>query len=137
MSAIVAGTASGFVMASVFICFGSLMLFMIVKNTPPGFQPVLDRFPPTSLVMWLVIFGYPAWGIIGAVLGLVYKISLEQAPGPGMGSPNLVFTAAVVVATVMLTLPVAIVLRSVLPGVVVIALTFVGVFGWFLPYFAM
>ena len=70
------------------------------------------------------------------IMALLFTISSERAPGAGIGSPNLVFTTAVLVVTVMLAAPVALLLRRVLSGVLTLTLAFIGVFGWLLPYFA-
>ena len=136
MSVLIAGATIGFLMASIFACAASLMLFSLVKDPTPGFQAVARRVRPPVLALSAVFFGYPVWGIIGAVLGLLYKISSEQAPGSGIGSPNLVFTAAIVAVTLMMAAPIAVLLRRVLPGVLAIAIVFMGLFGWFLPFFA-
>ena len=136
MSAVVAGTAGGFLMASLFICAGSLMMFSLVNSPTPAFRLIFDRFPPGGVVLSIVALAYPIWGIVGAIMGILYIISVEQLPGRGLGSPNLAFTLAVVVVAVMTAAPFAVLLRQVIAGVIAIAVAFVGVFGWFLPYFA-
>ena len=136
MSSLIAGAASGMLMACLFIGAGVLMLLPLVKDPPPGLRLVIERHPPSSFVMPVVIAAYPIWAIIGVVMGLLYEISLEQAPGSGLGSPNLVFTAAVLVTTAMLTAPFLVLLRRVAIGVMSMGLASMGVFGWFLPYFA-
>ena len=136
MSAIVAGAAGGLLVASVFICAAMMMLFALVRDAPPGFRPILQRFPPGRLALSVTFLAYPTWGVIGVVMGVLYNISVEQAPGSGMGSPNLVFTAAVLVVTAMLAAPFVLLLRRVMAGVLAIAIAAIGVFGWFLPYFA-
>ena len=136
VNGLIAGASSGFLMASVFVSAGVLMLFPMVREPSPGLQAILRKYPPGSLVFPVVLVAYPVWGVVGVVMGLLYEISVEQAPGAGLGSPNLVYTAAVLLATIMLAAPFLILLRRVIAGVIAIALAFVGVFGWFLPYFA-
>ena len=68
--------------------------------------------------------------------GVLYQISVNEAPGGGIGSPNMVFTLAIVIVSVLMAAPFFILLRSVLPWVIALTLVFVGLFGWFLPYFA-
>ena len=136
MNEVIAGAASGLLMASVFVCAGVLMLFPIVKDPSPEFQAVFKKFPPGSLVLSVVILAYPTWGIVGAVSGLLYRISAEEASGSGLGSPNLVFTLGVVIVAVMMSAPFAVLLKRVVAGVLAIAVAFIGIFGWFLPYFA-
>ena len=133
---VIAGAASGLLMATVFVGAGVIMLFVIAKDPPPGFGPLFERIPPGTLVLSVTVMAYPVWGIIGAVMGLLYKISIEQAPGSGIGSPNMVFTLGVVVVSVMMSAPFVILLWRVVAGVLVIAVGFIALFGWFLPYFA-
>ena len=83
----------------------------------------------------MVTVGYPIWGIIGSLIGLIYEISTEQVPGSGLGSPNMVFTLAIVVVAVMMAAPFFLLFKRVAVGVLIITLSFIGVFGWFLPYF--
>ena len=123
-------------MASVFITAGELMLFFIVKNRPPELRFLLNTIPPSYMAMGIVAIAFPMWGAIGAVTGVLYQISLNEAPGGGVGSPNMVFTLAVVIVSVFMAAPFFILFRSVLPYVVALTLVFVGLFGWFLPYFA-
>ncbi len=123
-------------MASVFITLGELMLFFIVKKRPPELRFLLDTIPASFMAMGIVAIAFPMWGAIGAVTGVLYQISLDEAPGGGVGSPNMVFTVAVVIVSVLMVAPFFILLRSVLPWVVALTLVFVGLFGWFLPYFA-
>ena len=136
MSAIVAGGACGLLVSSVFVSIGAIMLLLIVKDAPPGLQPLFEKVPPAKIAIAGTVLAYPVWGIIGVVMGILYRISTEQAPGSGIGSPNLVFTVAVVVASAALAAPLAILLRRVLSGFVAIVFAVVGIFGWFLPYFA-
>ena len=132
----VAGAASGILVASVFVSAGVLMVFSIVKDPSRSILPIMGKLPSGRQVKSGVFLAYLTWAVIGAVMGLLYRISDEQVPGSGLGSPNLVFTLAVVVAALMLAAPVAILLRRVVVGVAAITLAVVGVFGWFLPYFA-
>ena len=136
MTALIAGAASGLLMASVFVSAGVIMLFIMVKDPPPGLRPMLQKFRPSSLAMSVVVFGYPVWAVIGVVLGVMYHVSSQEAPGAGLGSRNVVYTTAVLVVAVMMAAPFAYLLRRVVVGVVAITLAFVGIFGWFLPFFA-
>ena len=135
MSAVIAGAASGLLMASVFVAVGAIMLFVYVKDPPPGFRALLGRFSPSKMVMSFVIFAYPVWAVVGAIAGLLYNAS-QDSSGTGLGSPNLAFTLAVVVLAVMVAVPLGLVLRRVATGVVGMAALFVGVFGWLMPALA-
>ena len=136
MTTMLVGAASGLLMASIFVCAGALTLFPLVRDPSPQFRALMDRTPPGTMVIGLTVLAFPVWGIIGAIIGVLYLISVEQAPGGGLGSPNLAFTAAVVVIGAAMAAPFAVLLRRVVAGVMAVALAFIGVFGWMLPYFA-
>lgn len=136
MDSVIIGAASGFLVASVAVCAGELMLFNIVKDPPAELQPLIDRLRPEVLAMSIVILMFPFWGVVGVAMGLLYEISVSEVPGPGLGSPNLAFTVAVTVATVLLAAPMVVLLRKVMIGVLVIVGVVIALFGWFLPHMA-
>ena len=136
MSYVIAGALSGLLMASVTVALGPIMLFNLAKDPSPFFRELLRRVPPIYMTMGLVAVSYPAWTAIGAAAGALYGVSSEQAPGGGMGSSNLVFTAAIVVVAIMMAAPLALLLRRVLAGVAAMTIIFVGLFGWLLPFLA-
>ena len=136
VDSLIVGAATGFLVASVFVSAGLVVAFTLVRNARPGPDGFVRSTPAAKLVMPVVILAYPAWGAVGAVLGLVYEAAAESAPGGGLGSPNQTFTIAVLAATAMLAGPAALVFRRVLPGVLVIALAAAGIFGWLLPLLA-
>lgn len=126
----------GMLMASIFITASMLILFFIVKDPPPAAKHVLDKFPPGGLALSIVVVAYPLWGVVGGLMGVLYRISIQQAPGAGIGSPNFFYTLVIVLLTVMAAAPFVVLLRGrTLIGVLVIALAFMGIFGWFYPYF--
>ena len=135
MTVVIAGAASGFIMALVFATAGVMMLFTVAKNPSPEIKPVFAKFSPKTLALSMVTVGYPIWGIIGSLIGLIYKISTEHVPGAGLGSPNMVFTLAIVVVAVVMAAPFFLLFKRLSVGLLIITLSFIGVFGWFLPYF--
>ena len=100
-------------------------------------MPVMEKYPPMTLAMGTVAVSYPTWAVMGGILALLYQVCLQQAPGSGLGSPNLVYTLAILGMAVMLATPLAILFRRMLIGVLAVTLTFLAIFGWFLPYFAV
>ena len=69
-------------------------------------------------------------------MGLLYRTSTIEAPGGGLGTPNLVYTLAIVIVALAFVAPLAFLLRRVLAGLAVLTLTFIGIFGWLLPFVA-
>lgn len=131
------GAVLGMLMASVFITVSMISLFLVLKNRRERMMPVMEKYPPMTLAMGIVALSYPTWAVLGGTFALLYRVSLEQAPGSGIGSPNMAYTLAILGMAVMLAAPLAILFRRMLLGVLAITLTFVAIFGWFLPYFAV
>ncbi len=136
MYELIAGMTLGMLMASVFICTVALMLFFMMKSGSPAAGRLVENRSPTIVGLGAVAVAYPTWAVIGGVCGVLYRISLEQVPGGGLGSPNLVYTLGVAVAVLLLAAPLAVLLRRAIAGVAIITLAAIGVFGWFLPYYA-
>ena len=136
MTYLIAGATSGLLVASVFVTAGSIMLFALAKNPSPLSRSLMDKVSPMVLMISLTVLAFLAWTVLGAAIGLVYRASTTEIPGSGMGSPNLTYTLAIVAVGVVGAAPIALLLRRVVVGVAVLTLTFVGVFGWLLPFFA-
>ena len=137
MNELIAGMTLGLLMASVFICAAMLMLFSMVKNaTARGAESPLGERTPMTVALGVVATAYPGWAVVGGMCGVLYRISVEQAPGGGLGSPNVLYTLGVLVAVLMLAAPFAVLLRRMLAFVVTLTLCAVAIFGWFLPYYA-
>lgn len=136
MSYVVAGAISGFLMASVFIAISPIMLFILAKEPSPKYQLTLGKLSPTALMMSIVALAYPTWAVIGVATGLLYSAVDTENSSSGTIIPNLSYTITIVFATIVLAVPIALLLKRVLLGVVTMALLFAGIFGWALPFFA-
>ena len=136
LEAFIDGAVLGMLMASVFITVSMISIFSALKNRRERLMPVLEKYPPMTLAMGIVAVSYPTWAVLGGTLALLYRVSLEQAPGGGIGSPSMAYTLAILGIAVLLAAPLAILFRRMLIGVFAIALLFIAIFGWFLPYFA-
>lgn len=136
MNILIAGLASGVFMAQVFITVGCITAFFALKDPPPAVGVILARFPPGVFVMTIVIFSYPVWGVIGIVSAFLFLALQNAVPGEGLGSPNLVYTAFVSLASVALALPVIFLAKRLWSGVAGITLSSIAIFGWLLPLLA-
>jgi hypothetical protein len=137
MNELIAGVASGVIMACVFVCVLALTLVSFFKESSMESDNLIKRISLSNMVFLLVILPYPMWGIIGVVLGLLYKLSLLELPRSGLGSPNLWFTIGIITVTVVMIGPFAIMLKRIRVSLLVTACIFIGIFGWFMPYFAI
>ncbi len=125
----------GMMYASVFITVAMITLFLLLKRRALAGEPTEQRRSPMAVALTIVAMSYPAWAFVGGVLGVLYGISAAQMPGAGFGSPNLFYTLSVAAAAVLTALPLVILRRDALLGVLALALVFIGIFGWLLPYF--
>ena len=133
MTTLLAGMASGVLMAKFFILIGSLTAFAALRSPPPYLAGIMARFPPGGLIIGMVIIAYPVWTIIGVILALLFLALQNGVPGGGLGSPNIAYTVGVSVAGVAIVLPLAILFRRFWPGLAAMSVTSAGVFGWLLP----
>jgi LPXTG-motif cell wall-anchored protein len=136
---ILAGLVCGLFMGTVFL--GALILIFLsnrdiydrlAKRLPQG-------IPPALIMLSLLIALPPAWGVFGAIAGLIYNLALDLSPSAGLGSSDSIFTLAILCLTVLLMLPALffIIKRKKLGWLLfVINLVFAGIFGWLLPLLA-
>ena len=82
------GAVLGMLMASVFITVSMISLFLVLKNRREQMMPVMEKYPPMTLAMGIVAVSYPTWAVIGGILALLYRVSLEQAPRRGYRQPQ-------------------------------------------------
>jgi hypothetical protein len=86
--------------------------------------------------MAVVVLAYPVWGAVGLLMGLLFLALQNGIPGGGLGSANLAYSIGVTAAAALLAAPVILLLRRVWQGVVGMAVSSVGIFGWLLPFLA-
>lgn len=136
MDILIAGLASGALMAHTFVTIWCISMFFIIKNPPPSLAAAIERLPPGGFLVGVMAAAFPIWGIIGVVLAFLFVAMENGAPGAGLGASNIAYTAGVSAASIMLALPFGIAIRRLLPGVASIALASAGIFGWLLPFLA-
>ena len=136
MDIIIAGLASGALMAQTFIAVGCVTAFFVIKEPPPPLAVFLARFPPGAFVMVVVIAAYPVWAIVGVVLAFLFLALRNGVPGAGLGTANLAYTLGVTVASITLAAPLTLLVRRLWPGMIVMTLCTVSIFGWLLPFLA-
>ena len=134
MTYLVAGAASGLIMMLVFVVVAPVMVFALARDTDHWTNAFIQRVNPTTLMLGLVVLAYPTWTMIGGLLALFYRLSIQQAPGGGLGSDNLFYSVLLAAIVLTAAIPIAILLRRVASGVAIIAVASVGIYGWLLPF---
>lgn len=136
MSVLIAGMASGALMAKLFVTIWCVSFFFLLKDPPPAIAAISKRVSPTALTMGIVAAAYPIWGIIGVLMAFLFTALENAAPDAGLGSANLAYTLGICAASAMLTIPVAIVFKRVWIGLAATALSAAATFGWLIPFLA-
>ncbi len=131
-----AGMVAGLVMATVFLGAGILFLFThrdlydrLAARLPRGLSP-------TGVLLALFVGVPPLWGLIGAVAGLLYHLADSSHPGGALGSPNLVFTMAILCLAALAALVLLVIRRGFARLGLAAAIAFAAIFGWVLPLLA-
>ncbi|MCY4529480.1 MAG: hypothetical protein OXD46_10685 [Chloroflexi bacterium] len=130
----IAGAAAGLIFMLAFVAVAPMMVFSLARDGEGRVGAYVRRVNPTTLMLGLVVSAYPIWTLLGGILGLFYRLGIQQVPGAGLGSGNLVYTVALTLATLVAAVPGMLLLRRVAWGVVVIAVAFMGIYGWLLPF---
>ena len=136
MSYVIAGATAGLLMGSVFTAIVPVILFNFAKDPSPGFRAFLERVPPMTLMMGIVVLAFPTWAIVGAALGLIYREVGGQASDGGVSGASLPYSLSVTAAGLALAAPWFLVIRKASAGVAALTATFILVFGWVLPLLA-
>ena len=134
---ILIGGACGFFMGTMFINAAALRI--LLPNGGPSIAAtfLLRGTSSFSASVLLPLMVMAAWGVIGSVVGLLYIASEEVFPENGLGSPNRVFTIGVLIFTVnALMLSLLLVRRMNWWEGYGLALAFLGIFGWLMPWLA-
>ena len=131
----IAGAAAGLILMLVFVAVAPVMVFSLARDTESRAGNFVRRVKPTTLMLGLVVISYPTFTLLGGVLGLLYRLSVQQAAGAGLGTGSLVYTFVLALGTLLVTVPATLLLRRVVWGVGVIAVAFLGIYGWLVPFF--
>lgn len=134
MTHFVAGAIAGLLLLLAFIAVAPVMVFSLARDADHWAGPFIRRANPTTLMLGLIVLAYPTWTLLGGLLGLLYRLSVQQAPGTGLGSGNLAYSLLLTLTALVVAVPAMLLLRKVAFGVLVIALAFTGIYGWVLPF---
>jgi len=136
MEEVFAGFISGYIMALIFTGLTALMIVQARSRIPYLVKAIAANISAVALTVPISLIAFLLWTAIGMFLGLLYRYTLEEAPGGGLGSPNLLYTL-LVISFAGLTLTAVVAAFRRLPWqVAVMGLSFIALFGWVLPRLA-
>lgn len=136
MSEVLAGFVCGYGIALVSTPLIALAMLRLRAQVPVLARAVPEQVPMVALTVVLFWFTFLLWTGLGMVFGLALKGLEDRAPGGGLGSPSLAYTLLVVFWSAVAFAPLAVLLRSARRHVAAMAVVFIAVFGWLMPYLA-
>jgi hypothetical protein len=136
MEEVFAGFVTGYIMALVFTGLAALTIVQARSRLPYLAQAIAANISAVALTVPISLIAFLLWTAIGMLLGLLYRYTLEEAPGGGLGSPNILYTV-LIISFGGLTLTVLVAAFRRLPWqVAAMGLSFIALFGWVLPRLA-
>jgi len=92
--------------------------------------------PLTLLSIPIASFFFLLWTELGLIFGMVLLATNDAGPKGALGSPNLLFTAMVLISAFIIFFPLFVLVRSARRLAVFLALSYVVLFGWATPILA-
>ncbi len=120
-------------MGSIFAAVAPIMLFVLAKEKRTPLKGVLHGMSPVVLMMSVVVLAYPAWSILGVAIGLLYPVF--NIGNEGVATVDL-YILAIIFSTIVVAVPLGLFFRQLIVAIGVLSFTFIGVFGWILPFLA-
>ncbi len=133
---ILAGVVCGLAMGT--ICLGvGIYILMSNRDMYDRLSKFLPQgFSPTVVMLGLVIGVPPVGVLLGAIAGLASRLVDDSFPNAGLGSPNFVFTVAILCLAALATLILLLIRKRLVWLGLLINIAFAGIFGWLLPLLA-
>jgi len=136
MEEVFAGFITGYIMALIFTGLAALMLVEARSRLPYLTKAIAANISAVALTVPISLIAFLLWTAIGMFLGLLYRYTLEEAPGGGLGSPNLLYTVLIISFGGLTLTAVVAAFRRLPWQVAAMGLSFIALFGWVLPRLA-
>jgi len=136
MEEVFAGFVTGYIMALIFTGLAALMLVEARSRLPYLAKAIAANISAVALTVPISLIAFLLWTAIGMFLGLLYRYTLEEAPGGGLGSPNLLYTVLIISFGGLTLTAVVAAFRRLPWQVAAMGLSFIALFGWVLPHLA-
>jgi hypothetical protein len=136
MEEVFAGFVSGYIMALIFSGLAALMIVQARSRIPYLVKAIAANISVVSLAIPISLIAFLLWTAIGMLLGLLYRYTLQEAPGGGLGSPNLLYTVLIISFAGLSLTAIVGAFRRLPWQVAVMGLSFIALFGWLLPRLA-
>ena len=133
---ILAGVVSGLFLSTIVLADG-VFLLLSIRDAHERLSRILPTPFTPVIFMISVVAGIPVvCAILGAVCGVIYNI-IRDSSESGWGSPNLVFTLAILVIAALCGIAGLLTRKKlVILPVLITSIAFAVIFGWILPLLA-
>ena len=136
MAEVMAGFVCGFALSIIATPVAAIASIRARATSPRMRQVVPEGTNLFALAVVINLFLVVVLTAIGLLLGLLLAGIEDGSPEGGLGSPNRVFTAFILVATAIAVLPLAVASARFRVLLIAGGLVFVATFAWFMPYLA-
>jgi hypothetical protein len=136
MEEVFAGFVSGYIMALIFSGLVAIMVVERRSRIPYLAKVIAPNLSAAALAVPISLIAFLLWTAIGMLFGLLYRYTLQEAPGGGLGSPNLLYTLLIIAFAGLILTAIVTAFRRLPWQVAVIGLSFIVLFGWVLPLLA-
>jgi hypothetical protein len=131
-----AGFVSGYIMALIFTGLLALMIVDARNRIPFLAKAIASNISAVALTVPISLIAFLLWTAIGMLLGLLYRYTLQEAPGGGLGSPNLLYTVLIISFGGLTLTAIVAAFRRLPWQVAAMGISFIALFGWVLPRLA-
>jgi hypothetical protein len=136
MAEVMAGFICGFALSILATPIAAFYILSARTTSPLMHQIVPEGTSLFAISVLLNSFFILTMTAIGILLGMLL-LGLESSnPESGLGSPNRVYTAFILIVTAIAILPLSIASTNLRVPLLIGGLIFVATFGWFMPYLA-
>jgi hypothetical protein len=136
MAEVFSGFVCGFTLSIIATPPFALWVLKSRDDIPFIRNAVPPSVPLTLLSVPIASFFFLIWTALGLVFGMVLIAADDAQPHGGLGSPNLLFTAIVVITAFVVFFPFFALVRSARRLVLFLVVTYVALFGWATPILA-
>lgn len=135
--AVLIGTACGFLLGSFHTMILAISLTRSGSHQTSAFWTIHRLHNSVSVTVLVPLLMMGGWGILGAIVGILFLSANLLAPEGGIGSPNFLFTVVICAFTAnTLVLSMLWAKKWFYWEAYSIASIFVMVFGWLMPWMA-
>lgn len=137
MAEVMAGFVCGYALALIVTPVAAITIvrMRVTSERLAAVVPAGTSLIAVSVVLHL--FAILTLTALGLALGLLLYGLEDGSPAGGLGSPNRVFTAFIVIATLIALGPPALIARRLRLPLAGIAIAIIAIFGWAMPYLSL